>query len=184
MTHPFHLDWLRRFREDLRVGDLDSLTQHVELAGLDVLLDPEFLALAAQEDARSVVVLIATLGEANSDEPAPYQRWLAAYQYLQQQLDLSEAAEGCAACGSASAAFYAAVLQAAKQGAPLPSIGTAPCERSPVCAGVVGQHRTQLGHAHPAQSLAGRGPQRHALVARLPRCGGPQPTGACPQRSG
>lgn len=126
MTHPFHLDWLRRFREDLRVGDMDSLTQHVELAGLDVLLDPEFLALAAQEDARSVVVLIATLGEANSDEPAPYQRWLAAYQYLQQQLDLSEAAERCAACGSASAAFYAAVLQAAKQGGSLPSIGTAP----------------------------------------------------------
>jgi hypothetical protein len=126
VTHPFHLDWLRRFREDLRVGDMDSLTQHVELAGLDVLLDPEFLALAAQEDARSVVVLIATLGEANSDEPAPYQRWLAAYQYLQQQLDLSEAAERCAACGSASAAFYAAVLQAAKQGGSLPSIGTAP----------------------------------------------------------
>lgn len=126
MTHPFHLDWLRRFREDLRMGDMDSLTQQVELAGLDVLLDPEFLALAAQEDARSVVVLIATLGEANSDEPAPYRRWLAAYQYLQQQLDLRDAAERCAASGSASAAFYAAVLQAAKQGGPLPSIGTAP----------------------------------------------------------
>lgn len=126
MTNPFHLDWLRRFREDLRVGDMDSLTQQVELAGLDVLLDPEFLALAAQEDARSVVMLIATLGEANSDEPAPYRLWLAAYQYLQQQLELSDAAERCAAAGSSSAAFYVAVLQAAKKGGQLSSIGTAP----------------------------------------------------------
>ena len=86
MTNPLHLDWLRRFREDLRVGDMDSLTQHVELAGLDVVLDPEFLALASQEDARSVVVLIATLGEANSAQPEHYRRWLACYQYLQNQL--------------------------------------------------------------------------------------------------
>lgn len=126
MTNPFHTDWLRRFREDLRVGDMDSLTQNVELAGLDVLLDPEFLAMASQEDARSVVVLIATLGDANSEQPEPYRRWLAGYQYLQQQLGLDEAAMLCAASGSSEAGYYAAVLDAARNRSPLTNLGTAP----------------------------------------------------------
>lgn len=126
MTNPLHLDWLRRFREDLRVGDMDSLTQHVELAGLDVVLDPEFLALASQEDARSVVVLIATLGEANSAQPEHYRRWLACYQYLQNQLNLNEASESCAAASHSAPGYYVALLDAAKHHGPLPSIGTAP----------------------------------------------------------
>lgn len=126
MTNPFYIDWLRRFREDLRVGDMDSLTQNAELAGLDVLLDPDFLALASQEDARSVVVLIATLGEANSDQPEPYRRWLATYQYLQHQLDLQEAAARCAAASRSPATYFTALLQAAHSGAELPSIGKAP----------------------------------------------------------
>ncbi len=126
MTNPFHIDWMRRFREDLRVGDMDSLTQNVELAGLDVVLDPDFLALASQEDARSVVVLIATLGEANSERPEPYRRWLASYQYLQHQLDLQEAAAQCAAASRSPATYFSAVLDAARNGAALPSIGSAP----------------------------------------------------------
>lgn len=126
MTNPFHIDWLRRFREDLRVGDMDSLTQNVELAGLDVVLDPDFLALASQEGARSVVVLIATLGEVNSEHPEPYRRWLASYQYLQHQLDLQEAAAQCAAASRSPATYFTALLDAARNGAALPSIGNAP----------------------------------------------------------
>ena len=126
MTNPFHTDWLRRFREDLRQGDMDSLTQHVELAGLEVVLDPDFLALASQEDARSVVVLIATLGEANSEQPKPYSRWLASYQYLQHQLDLDQAAQRCTAASESAPGFYAAVLDAAKHHSALGSIGSAP----------------------------------------------------------
>jgi hypothetical protein len=126
VTNPFHTDWLRRFREDLRQGDMDSLTQHVELAGLEVVLDPDFLALASQEDARSVVVLIATLGEANSEQPKPYSRWLASYQYLQHQLDLDQAAQRCAAASESAPGLYAAVLDAAKHHSALGSIGSAP----------------------------------------------------------
>lgn len=123
MTNPFHTDWLRRLREDLRAGDMDRLTEHVELAGLEVLLDPDFLALASQEDARSVVVLIATLGEANSDQPKAYRRWLASYQYLQNQLSLEDAATQCSAASASGADYFAALLATAKGMGPLEFAG-------------------------------------------------------------
>jgi LicD family len=151
VTNLFHIDWLRRFREDLRAGDMDSLTQHVELAGLDVVLDPDFLALAAQEDARSVVVLIATLGEANSDQPEPYRRWQACYQYLQNQLDLNEASELCAAVSHAASSYYAALLDAAKNHSPLPSMGTAPAHVTDLQFGV--ELLANTGHSAAVPTL-------------------------------
>lgn len=126
MTNPFHIDWLRRFREDLRVGDMDSLTHHVELAGLEVVLDPDFLALASQEDARSVVVLIATLGIANSDQPGPYQRWQAAYQYLQHQTTLEDAARRCSAVKGATIDYYTGLLAAVRDRCPIEVVGRRP----------------------------------------------------------
>lgn len=110
MTNPFHLDWLRRFREDLRNGDMDQLQADVDLAGLSTLLDPEFLELARQMDARQVVVLIATLGAANAKDVSDYERWLAAYQCLQGQLPVEEAAKRCAQAVKGSSAFYRALL--------------------------------------------------------------------------
>lgn len=151
MTNLFHIDWLRRFREDLRVGDMDSLTQHVELAGLDVLLDPDFLALASQEDARSVVVLIATLGEANSDQPEPYRRWLAAYQFLQYQLDLDTAAQRCAQASASPAGYYAALLTAARDHAPLASITAHPTHVTDLQFGV--ELLVNVGHSAAMPSL-------------------------------
>lgn len=123
MNNPFHMDWLRRFREDLRVGDMDSLTNNVELAGLDVVLDADFLALACQEDARSVVVLIATLGEANSENPSPYRRWLATYQYLQGQLQLDEAAQLCADAVQGHVGYYTTLLGCALKRIPIDTLG-------------------------------------------------------------
>ena len=151
VNHLFHLDWLRRFREDLRVGDMDSLTQHVELAGLDVLLDPDFLALASQEDARSVVVLIATLGEANSEQPQAYRRCLAAYQFLQHQLDLETAAQRCAQASASPAGYYAALLTAARDHAPLASINAYPTHVTDLQFGV--ELLVNVGHSAAMPSL-------------------------------
>lgn len=123
MSNPFHLDWLRRFREDLRTGDMDSLTQNVELAGLETVLDPEFLALACQEDARSVVILIATLGEANTEQPEHWQRWRAAYQYLQGQCALDEAAAQCSSASHGHSGYYAALLDSTRQRKAMPNLG-------------------------------------------------------------
>lgn len=145
MDNVFFLDWLRRFRENLREGDMDSLTQNVELAGLEVLLDSDFMALATQEDARSVVVLIATLGEANSDHPETYRRWLACYQYLQNQLDLNEAANRCAAIGGSAPGYFAALLEAAKKHIKLTGVGTAPVHVSDLQFGV--EFLVNTGHS-------------------------------------
>jgi hypothetical protein len=110
MDNLEHIDWLRQFREDLRSGDHDSLSEHVEEAGLELVLDPDFVALAQQQDARQVVILLATLGEANAPAAAPYTRLLAAYQFLQGQLDLPSAAARCASVNNSPAGFYTALL--------------------------------------------------------------------------
>lgn len=114
MNNPFHQDWLRRFREDLRTGNADSLTADVEMAGLEVILDPEFCELACQEDDRQVAILIGSLGEANSDQKAYFTRLRAAYQHLVDQLDLATAAAECAVRDKRSLSFYESVLDAAK----------------------------------------------------------------------
>lgn len=151
MTNPFHTDWLRRFREDLRAGDMDNLTQHVELAGLDILLDPDFLTLACLEDARSVVILIATLGEANSGEPHAYRRLLACYQYLQNQIGIEEAAQSCASASASAPAYYTAVLEAAKSHSTLLNIGTAPAHIADLQFGV--ELLVNTGHCNAMQAL-------------------------------
>jgi hypothetical protein len=105
--------WIRSFREDLRLRDTVSLTRHVEEAGLEVMLDPELLTLACQQEARSVVVLIASVGEANSSNPATYRRCLAAYQYLQNQISLEEAVDTCSQKTRASRTFFTDLLTCA-----------------------------------------------------------------------
>jgi hypothetical protein len=114
MNNPFHQDWLRRFREDLRTGNADSLTSNVEMAGLEVILDPEFCELACQEDDRQVAILIGSLGEANSDQKSNFIRLRATYQHLVDQLDLATAAAECAVHDNRSFSFYESVLNAAK----------------------------------------------------------------------
>jgi len=122
MNNPIYQDWLRRFREDLRLGDMDQLEQDVSLAGLDTVLDPDFLALARQTDARQVVILIATLGSANAPDPLPYMRLLAAYQCLQGQLSVDDAAAECARSVKGSVQFYRALLASLSHQAPQPDI--------------------------------------------------------------
>lgn len=72
MTSSVHGDWLQRFKDDLRTGDVESLTGNVETAGLEIILDSEFYELACQEDARQVVILIGTLMFRNSLCNIPY----------------------------------------------------------------------------------------------------------------
>jgi hypothetical protein len=122
MSNPIYQDWLRRFREDLRSGDMDRLEDNVNQAGLEVMLDPDFLALARQMDARQVVILIATLGISNADETSVYERLLASYQCLQGQLSVDEAAEQCAQAVQGPVAFYRTLLGSLAQAAPPPDI--------------------------------------------------------------
>jgi hypothetical protein len=70
-----------------------------------------------------VVILIASLGEANAPDPLPYRRVLAAYQYLQGQITLDEAASACAQVSQCSPLFYADVLQSGKNQHPLRETG-------------------------------------------------------------
>lgn len=112
MKNPFVKDWLGRIREDLRAGDSEQLALHVEQAGLDLLLDPEFLEEARRTDARQVVVLVASLGMANTEQPAQYQRLLAAYQCLLGQQSVQEAAKSCADAVAGQMAYYKALLTA------------------------------------------------------------------------
>lgn len=125
-----HREWLRLLREDLRSGNHDDLAQHVEEAGLELILDPEFLTLTRKLDVRQLVILIATLGQANADEPAPYARLLAAYQYLQQQLTLDEAAVLCAQASGGYASYYKVLLASVSPldgHAPAPDVSATQC---------------------------------------------------------
>jgi hypothetical protein len=126
MENVFHLDWLRRFREDLRLGDMESLGRNAELAGLELLLDPEFLALTCQHDARAVVVLIASVGQENSEHTEPYQRLLASYQCLQRRISLEDAASICSKATSSPSGFYHAVLSSALENKPLSPVAAFP----------------------------------------------------------
>jgi hypothetical protein len=123
MDSHFHIDWLRRFRENLRTGDMEALSANAEAAGIDLLLDPALLALACELNFHPVVILIASLGEANAPDPLPYRRVLAAYQYLQGQITLDEAASACAQVSQCSPLFYADVLQSGKNQHPLRETG-------------------------------------------------------------
>ena len=106
--------WLRRFREELRTGNMDKLTASIEEAGVELILSPDFLALACEYNFNPVIILIATLGEANSSEPKPYKRVLAAYQWLQGQISLNDAAENCAQVTNCHKGFYLDVLNSGK----------------------------------------------------------------------
>lgn len=115
MNNPFHDDWLRRFREDLRTGNTDSLSANVEMAGLDVILDTEFCEQVCHEDARQVAILIGSLGESNSNDKVTYSRLRASYQYLTGQVDLASAATECAMHDRRVLDFYLNILEATKE---------------------------------------------------------------------
>jgi len=114
MSNPLHDDWLRRFREDLRTGDMESLRSNVELAGLDTLLNSEFCELVCQEDARQVAILIGSLGEENADDSKPFIRLRASYQLLTNQIDIDAAANDCSIIDSRSKNFYISLLSSAQ----------------------------------------------------------------------
>lgn len=118
-----YIYWLRRFREELRTGNMDKLSDSVEEAGIDLILNTEFLALACEYNFNPVIILIATLGEANSSEPRPYSRVLAAYQWLQNQIDLNDAAETCTQVTKCPKGFYLDVLKSGKNLQPLQEPG-------------------------------------------------------------
>jgi hypothetical protein len=112
MNEEQQVTWLRRLRESLRQGNMDQLTLDAEEMGLDALLDPSFLTLARQHSAHQVVILIATLGQANRPESANYDRLLAAFQLLTKQISLDKAAQICAQSSQSTAAFYTELLKA------------------------------------------------------------------------
>jgi len=115
--------WLRRFREELRTGNMDKLSGSVEEAGVDLILNPEFLALACEYNFNPVIILIATLGEANSSEPRPYSRILATYQWLQNQISLDDAADTCVQVTKCPKGFYLDVMSSGKNLQPLQEPG-------------------------------------------------------------
>jgi len=111
MNKEQQLIWLRRLREDLRQGDMEKLSSDVEAMGLEALLAPDFLTLARRHNAHQVVILIASLGASNSDEPAKYVRLLAVFQFFTGTTDLSTAAELSSDGSKNSINFYTELLK-------------------------------------------------------------------------
>jgi hypothetical protein len=111
MNKQQQLIWLRRLREDLRLGDMEKLASDADEMGLEALLDPDFLTLARRHNAHQVVILIATLGQANTDETEKYIRLLAIFQFLTGVIDLNTAAELSSAGNTNSISFYKEVLK-------------------------------------------------------------------------
>ncbi len=122
MPHPTHETWLRRIREDLRLGHMPRLEASINEIGLEFLLAPEFLAHARHAGAPEVLVLIATLGAANRPEAANHERLLAAYQCMLGQVTSDVAAERCAQAVSGSEASYKVLLQCLDLRSPSPDL--------------------------------------------------------------
>ena len=116
MQNSFYMDLISKFRENLRKSDNDSLIRNIEMAGIDVILDPELLSIAREQDERQVVILISSLGEANSNnEKNSYRRILATYQYLQNQISIDDAAFICKESTSSPAEYYSEILKSSHQ---------------------------------------------------------------------
>jgi hypothetical protein len=90
-----HFVLIRELREALRIQDWDALETLVETAGLEMVLNADLLSAARGLNAREVVVLLASLGSENSEQPLPYRRLLAAYQLMQKKIDLTTALDQC-----------------------------------------------------------------------------------------
>ena len=111
MNEEQQITWLRRLRENLRQGNTEQLASNAEKMGLDALLDPAFLTLARQHNAHQVVILIATLGQANGSNTAEYDRLLASFQLITGQVELEAAAKICAQGSKSAIAFYLELLK-------------------------------------------------------------------------
>ena len=111
MNEEQQITWLRRLRENLRQGDMEQLASNAEKMGLDALLDPAFLSLARQHSAYQVVILIATLGQANTDNTNHYSRLLSAFQFVTGQIDIKTASEICSKASNSPAQYYMDLFQ-------------------------------------------------------------------------
>lgn len=90
-----HFVLIRELREALRTQHWDTVERLVEEAGLEVLLDPALMDASRSLNAREVVVLLASIGSENSNNPLPYRRLLAAYRLMQGQINLTDAVNQC-----------------------------------------------------------------------------------------
>lgn len=102
-------------QEALRPNHQQHLPSIIEQAGLDRVVDPELFKAARYFERRSLLMFLATLGFENTEDKAHYQRWLAATQYLSQQIDVDEAARLCSLGRPLMTGFYRDVLQAVAQ---------------------------------------------------------------------
>lgn len=102
-------------QEALRPDNQQHLPSIIEQAGLDRVMDPELFKAARYFERRSLLMFLATLGFENTEDKAHYRRWLAATQYLSQQIDVDEAARLCAVGRPLMTGFYRDVLQAVAQ---------------------------------------------------------------------
>lgn len=107
-----HNECLKFLSRDLNNNDMDALERHIGEVGLDVLLDFDFLHLLRRLGDHQLVLLIASLGSTNTQNPAPFTRWLAAYQYLGRIVTAAEAATFCEAAGYANRDFHLKLFEA------------------------------------------------------------------------
>lgn len=126
MNNPFFEIWLNRLRENLRTSSIQKLEESIQDIGLDGLMDEDFFIHVQQADARELVILLASLGEANSDEPARYQRWLVSYQCMQGRLSVQDAADASAKASGGQVGFYSNLFAALSSDGPEPDVRRTP----------------------------------------------------------
>ena len=119
-----HNQCLKFLRRDLRNDDMQALEQNITEVGLDTLLDKEFFDLLRRLGDHQLVLLVASLGASNAMQPAYFERWLAAYQYLGHMLSTTDAAAHCEAAGYTNRDFHTRLFQASveKTLSPLESV--------------------------------------------------------------
>lgn len=128
MNNPFFDIWLNQLRENLRTNSFQKLEESIQDIGLDGLMDEDFFAHVQQADARELVILLASLGEANSDEPARYRRWLVAYQCMQGRLSVQDAAVASAKASGGQVGFYSTLFAALSSDGPEPDVRRTPAK--------------------------------------------------------
>jgi tetratricopeptide (TPR) repeat protein len=98
-------------QEALRPDHQKHLLAIIENEGMEKVLDPELFKAARYFDRRTLLTFLASLGFENTKEQAHYQRWLAATQYRNGQIDAGEAARLCASERPLMVDFYRNLLK-------------------------------------------------------------------------
>jgi len=105
-----YADYLKILRSDMSKNSTEKLERHVEIHGLEGILEAEFFDLLRLLEDHQLVILIATIGASNSKRNNEFKKWLAGYQCIIRAITPKQATKYCENAGFLNTAYYNALF--------------------------------------------------------------------------